>query len=207
MLVSLRRKYQDLLQPLSFASEGRSFRWHGAYEGACQKRSAWNRVCCWLKQSCLLLRVEPHEGHAYHTTKARYLLGAAGFEPDWVGGQGSVYLAFSVTSKDGRAIYVGFSNAGGVESTTIPSPPSGTAWHRVVDTGDPSQLTSIAAAYPHNPVYTAITAAVCACMLSDPADAWLAVVMLPWLAHLCCKMTLIMNGVYLQGWSRLGTQS
>ena len=34
MLVSLRRKYQDLLQPLSFASDERDFRWHGAYEGA-----------------------------------------------------------------------------------------------------------------------------------------------------------------------------
>jgi len=65
------------------------------------------------------------------------VLGSAGSEPDWVGGQGSVCLAFSVSAEDGRAIYVGFSNAGGVESTTIPTPPSGTAWHRVVDTGDP----------------------------------------------------------------------
>ena len=65
---------------------------------------------------------------------------AAGSEPDWVGGQGSVYMAFSVRAEDGRAIYVGFSNAGGVESTTIPTPPSGTAWHRVVDTGDRTPL-------------------------------------------------------------------
>ena len=63
---------------------------------------------------------------------------STGSEPDWMGGQGSVYLAFSVRAEDGRAIYVGFSNAGGVESTTIPAPPAGTAWHRVVDTGDPS---------------------------------------------------------------------
>lgn len=61
---------------------------------------------------------------------------AAGSEPDWVGGQGSVYLAFSARAEDGRAIYVGFSNAGGVESATIAAPPPGTAWHRVVDTGD-----------------------------------------------------------------------
>ena len=59
----------------------------------------------------------------------------AGSEPDWVGGQGSAYLAFSVRSEDGRAVYVGFSNAGGVEAATIPAPPAGTSWHRVVDTG------------------------------------------------------------------------
>lgn len=34
VLVSLRQKHQDLLQPLSFASAGRDFRWHGAYDGA-----------------------------------------------------------------------------------------------------------------------------------------------------------------------------
>ncbi len=33
VLVSLRRKYQDLLQPLTFASEDRDFCWHGAYDG------------------------------------------------------------------------------------------------------------------------------------------------------------------------------
>jgi hypothetical protein len=60
---------------------------------------------------------------------------AAGSEPDWVGGQGSAYLAYSVRAEDGRAIYVGFSNAGGVEAATIPAPPAGTSWHRVVDTG------------------------------------------------------------------------
>jgi len=40
VLVSLRRKYQDLLQPLSYTSEERDFRWHGAYDGTWHHPSA-----------------------------------------------------------------------------------------------------------------------------------------------------------------------
>ncbi len=39
VLVSLRRKYQDLLQPLTLTSEDREFRWHGAYDGARRQAS------------------------------------------------------------------------------------------------------------------------------------------------------------------------
>ena len=46
VLISLRRKYQDLLQPLTFAAEDRDFRWHDAYDGALSKTQLTQGLCC-----------------------------------------------------------------------------------------------------------------------------------------------------------------
>lgn len=64
-------------------------------------------------------------------------LGGADSLPDWVGGEGSAYMAFTVLGGEdkGRALFVGFSCAGSGEAVSIPPPPPGTEWRRVVDTG------------------------------------------------------------------------
>ena len=64
----------------------------------------------------------------------------AGSTPDWEGAYGSAFQAFSVRAEEGRAVYVGFSNAGGVEGGNLPPPPAYTAWHRVADTWRPQLL-------------------------------------------------------------------